>query len=115
MRSWHWPQDAFRSLLGSIGEVGIEAEASPAVAEFALIPWALVHGLAAVAGQLPCVDSQRIEALAKRTIDVLYEGMATTFLSRRRAGVGSPGTRPNQAASEPTMRVRASEDLRCTT
>ena len=84
--------DAFRSLLGAIGDVGSESEASPAVADFAVIPWALVHGLAmlAVAGQLPGMDAQHIEVLARRATDVLYEGMAADFLSRTRAG-GGPG------------------------
>jgi hypothetical protein len=58
----------------------------------AVIPWALVHGLAmlAVAGQLPGNDALHIEVLAMRATDVLYEGMAADFLSRPRAD-GGPG------------------------
>lgn len=82
--------DAFRSLLGAIGDAGSEREAAMAVADFAVIPWALVHGLAmlAVAGQLPGTDAQRIEVLTRRATDVLYEGMGAAFLSRPRPSGG---------------------------
>jgi AcrR family transcriptional regulator len=82
--------EAFGVLMGAMAETGFDAEGPAAATEFALTPWALVHGLAmlAVAGRLPHSDRERIEALAMQATDLLYEGMA--HVGRRGPGGRSP-------------------------
>lgn len=70
--------EAFGTLLGSIEETGFEADTRASASEFAITPWALVHGLAmlAVSGRLPSADQESIEVLAQQATNLLYHGLA---------------------------------------
>ena len=70
-------REVLDTLVGALGVARLGGPDAAAITEFALTPWALVHGLAmlAVAGQLPKGKSAHIEALARNATEMLFVGM----------------------------------------
>jgi len=69
--------EVLQLLIGALDVAGLAAPDAAAAAEFALAPWALVHGLAmlAVAGQLPQGSAADVEAAARTATTMLFVGM----------------------------------------
>jgi AcrR family transcriptional regulator len=70
-------REVLETLVGALGAAGVATPSGDAAAEFAITPWALVHGLAmlAVAHQLPVRGAQQIEALAAQSTRLLFFGL----------------------------------------
>ena len=69
--------EVFQTLVGALGATGLGVTGPAAAAEYALAPWAMVHGLAmlAVARQLPQKRANELEGLARDATRLLFEGM----------------------------------------